>query len=1200
MNILVSFPFVAFLEIASSATAVSFEVAGGHSHSCALFEHDVKCWGHNNNGQLGVGNTEALWSPLAEPLDLGEGFDPIAVHCGGFYSCAVSTGGSTKCWGQNTFGQLGVGSNSNLGDGGNEMGDNLPAIEWGSDFELESMCTGSHHSCALSTNAVLKCVGYNNKGQLGIGTTINQNSPPDAGVDLGGNFEAVQLECGAAHSCARSAGGDLKCWGYNLMGQLGQGDNSNIGDATGELGDNLKAIDLGTGFEIKTLEVGQYHSCAISTDGDLKCWGYNGNGQLGYGDTNHRGDNANELGDNLPTVDLGTDFAVSDVAAGSSFTCATSTSGTMKCWGQNSYGQLGQGNTTQIGDDSNEMGDYLEETDIGSGFTASGWRLPTRFGAAHAFVFEASTSGPQLKCWGYNSYGQCGYGDTENRGDARNEMGDFLDFVDLGFTMPPTPTPADCIESNMSSVNWDDLLNVDGTGDSLLHSSSVEFAASSLSLTLSVELEYVGLSADGNFDSDYNLGTSYWIDFQSFGESIDSINEAGSCGNRRSDDYDGLAFSEYWGYTADPQDLEGSPNALRMAYPSSEWNLDALDCNAVRYERTFSWTELRACTDEGGDSLVAVTQTDSTILLRGTFFVELVSPYSMSSSDYYRSYPLVQQDFVVALSRSVNVMASTGVQLFIISVMAFGRDEDGRYEMTILVQSADFVELAMDDPVAVLSVPDALTVGAVETVAAECLVASSFTCGQIFTVTIPAECPSDDSVVDLGGDWQFAFTPQCRTADDTAACDTFMADLGESGKVALDLTSSFQDDCAVNLFNVTFEGNLTFYSDSSFSQIANDSFVIGQDTIYGEVVVDYLADEDGAEYEFLNVSVETVYVCTSPDADTLAATLNSDGVAGVGGCLSTQIDGDGPYIVIGDGAGNYSGSTAYADSGSDRARFSFLTFDTPRTTMSVHVQLLLTLLTETGSQRRRMLLEVDSFANQLEHFLDTVTTAAAAPRTTAPSASPTKRPTPLCLNLKVDIIGTPGGLQKGDFEGLYLFAHSQSINSRPLFESPLDRNDRHIQYVGVPPNGFWVIEGTGKGTLSYGPTAAYYPPYDEVSYGWTHNDASAETADILIGCVESVAPSNAPTFAPTADPTDWSVADGEGEMAVAAGGPPSDVESIVVLTIGGAVAVAVVVAVLLLLARRRKTSERADCEQHSATMPAANLAQHIAAQSSTV
>jgi len=260
------------------------------------------------------------------------------------------------------------------------------------------------------------------------------------------------------------------------------------------------------------------------------------------------------------------------------------------------------------------------------------------------------------------------------------------------------------------------------------------------------------------------------------------------------------------------------------------------------------------------------------------------------------------------------------------------------------------------------------------------LVASSFTCGQIFTVTISTGCSANDSAVDLGGDWQFAFTPQCRAADDTAACDTFMAALGESGKVALDLTSSFQDDCAVNLFNVTFEGALTFYSDDQFSETASDSFVIGQDTIYGEVVVDYLADEDGADYEFLNVSIETVWVCTAADDDTaaLAATINSDDVAGVGGCLSSLIDSDGPYTVIGAGAGDYSGSTAYADSGNDRARFSFLTFDTPKTTIAVHVQLLLTLLTETGSQRRRMLLEVDPpAANQLRHSLGTLTVAEA-------------------------------------------------------------------------------------------------------------------------------------------------------------------------------------------------------------------------------
>lgn len=232
--------------------------------------------------------------------------------------------------------------------------------------------------------------------------------------------------------------------------------------------------------------------------------------------------------------------------------------------------------------------------------------------------------------------------------------------------------------------------------------------------------------------------------------------------------------------------------------------------------------------------------------------------------------------------------------------------------------------------------------------------------------------------MNLGGDWQFGFTPQCRDGDEAAACATFMSNIGDSGKVALDAASLFQDDCSVDLFAVTFEGALTFYSDSNFSQTATDSFVIGQDTIYGEVVVDYLADEDGADYEFLDVSIETVYVCTSSDESALAATINSDDVAGVGGCLSSLIDDDGPYIVIGTGSGPYDGSTAYTDSGNDRARFSFLTFDTPRETVSVHVQLLLTLLTETGQRRRRMLLEVDPpTANQLEHFVGTVTVAEA-------------------------------------------------------------------------------------------------------------------------------------------------------------------------------------------------------------------------------
>jgi len=360
---------------------------------------------------------------------------------------------------------------------------------------------------------------------------------------------------------------------------------------------------------------------------------------------------------------------------------------------------------------------------------------------------------------------------------------------------------------------------------------------------------------------------------------------------------------------------------------------------------------------------VTVTQTDSHILLRGTFFVELVSPYSMTS-EFYRAYPLVENVFDISLSRSVNVMASTGVQLFITSLIGFSRDDaDPVYAMTLLVQSADYIKFDADDAVTVLSGPEGLDVDGVKTVTPDCLVASSFTCAQIFTITVSTEieCSRENPEVSLGGDWQFAFAPQCGSGGNTAACETFLSSLGDSGYVALDVTTKFQDNCAFNLFNVTFEGTLTFYSDDQFSRIANESFVIGQDTIYGEIVVDYLADEDGADYEFLNVTIETVYVCTAADDDIaeLEATLNSDDVPGVGGCLSSLIDDDGPYTVIGDGAGPYEGTTAYADAANDRARFSFLTFNTPKETIAVHVQLLLTLLTDNGVQRRRMQLHVD-------------------------------------------------------------------------------------------------------------------------------------------------------------------------------------------------------------------------------------------------
>ena len=271
-------------------------------------------------------------------MDLGDSFDAIRVYVGWYHTCAVSNLGESKCFGRNNNGQLGIGSTAQRGDGGNEMGNNLVAIDWGTDFEVEQMCLGFYHTCALSTNAEMKCIGNNGYGQLGYGYTTNLgDSTSELGdalpvIDLGDDFDTVQIQCGSYFTCARSSNGEMKCWGEAENGQLGQGDTFRRGDESGEMGNSLPAINLGSGFEAATMTAGTDFVCALSTSGDIKCFGENGNGQLGYGDTSDRGKTPNTIGENVPTVDLGTDFVVKDVAAGHLFTCATSNNATMKCW----------------------------------------------------------------------------------------------------------------------------------------------------------------------------------------------------------------------------------------------------------------------------------------------------------------------------------------------------------------------------------------------------------------------------------------------------------------------------------------------------------------------------------------------------------------------------------------------------------------------------------------------------------------------------------------------------------------------------------------------------------------------------------------------------------------------------------------------------------------------------------------------------
>ncbi|MGH7752526.1 MAG: hypothetical protein ACREN5_06895, partial [Gemmatimonadales bacterium] len=219
----------------------------------------------------------------------------------------------------------------------------------------------------------------------------------------------VKVAAGVFHTCALLDDASVKCWGGNMNGQLGLGDTLNRGDQPNEMGDNLPAVDLGAGKTAVDIAAGVRHTCALLGDGSVKCWGGNGGGKLGLGDTLDRGDQPNEMGDNLPAVDLGTGKSAVHIST-YRHSCAVLNDGSLKCWGLNQVGALGLGDTINRGDGPNEMGDNLPVVDLGTGETAIA--VITMDGISTCALLQSG----HVKCWGFNNQGQLGLGDTNHRG----------------------------------------------------------------------------------------------------------------------------------------------------------------------------------------------------------------------------------------------------------------------------------------------------------------------------------------------------------------------------------------------------------------------------------------------------------------------------------------------------------------------------------------------------------------------------------------------------------------------------------------------------------------------------------------------------------------------------------------------------------------------------------------------------------------
>ena len=318
--------------------------------TCVLLDNKrVRCWGTDGFGQLGAGTIFTIWgdNPGEMPSPIASlGGDASDVLAGKQHACALLTTDAVRCWGSNTLGQLGY-----PGKPGGEKPASYGDVSLGG--QATAIAVGSNHSCALLVDGSVRCWGTNSSGQLGypgVAKVGDDETPAAQGaVDIGG--AAIQIAAGDSHTCVVLDGGtDARCWGAGGDGRLGTKAKLDVGD------DEAPAVAgtvkmLTPGDSVVRLALGRYHTCALLSGGGVRCWGFGSGGALGYENTMSSGGNVNDAPAAL--VDVG--GVARDVVLGSFSTCALLDGGAVRCWGDNTNGQLGVNSTTKVGTQDGTM-----------------------------------------------------------------------------------------------------------------------------------------------------------------------------------------------------------------------------------------------------------------------------------------------------------------------------------------------------------------------------------------------------------------------------------------------------------------------------------------------------------------------------------------------------------------------------------------------------------------------------------------------------------------------------------------------------------------------------------------------------------------------------------------------------------------------------------------------------------------------------
>jgi len=346
-----SFPIVVPTSIDTAQSYKNVEV--GNRIACGIKTDDgVRCWGTNSFGEIGNQS-----SGVFRPGWVGLGYlKKLSITKS--TACGIDLIGVLRCWGSNSHGQLGIGDTSLRKSPG-------PVLDGGTSYK--SVAAGSNHACGITTGGALKCWGGSNKSQTGNGFFTLDTIPKL--VDPGVFYNKVAT--GTDHTCGLTTAGTIKCWGDNTYKQI---------DSRADTIISLPlTIDSGTTYS--DLSSGGYHTCGITTTGTLKCWGRNNKGQLGDNSTVNRSSPV--------VIDPGVSYA--SISAGSEHSCGITKTGTLKCWGSNGSGRLGNGTTT----------DLLQPVviDFGTSYSKVSAGMGTTCGITLLGV---------AKCWGANTRGEVG------------------------------------------------------------------------------------------------------------------------------------------------------------------------------------------------------------------------------------------------------------------------------------------------------------------------------------------------------------------------------------------------------------------------------------------------------------------------------------------------------------------------------------------------------------------------------------------------------------------------------------------------------------------------------------------------------------------------------------------------------------------------------------------------------------------------